>query len=168
MEEQDVPLLRTVLTVDSAVNHADRLGYMEFFIKHGNIEQLKILLAAYTSINNGLPNPKGMALMDTALRLAGEVRNMEVMKTLLEAGATTPSVRISLYRHTTLWHAVEGGDLEVVNMVLAAGADAKSPSCKSDGTTPLQQAAKQGNMELVDLLLKAAANAKQPPPLTKG
>ncbi|CAG8908658.1 unnamed protein product [Penicillium egyptiacum] len=163
LSEGDVHLLRTLLTVDPIVDHINSQVYMAYAIERGNIEQLKILLTAITTINGPLQNSEGKSLLENALYIAGEAGNMELMKILLEAGARIHSVPTPEYHHTTLWHAVEREDLEVVNKVLAAGADVNGPPFEDGGMTPLQQAAKKGNMELVDLFLKAGANVNQEP-----
>ncbi|KAJ5493730.1 hypothetical protein N7463_009817 [Penicillium fimorum] len=200
LSEGDVPLLRNFLTVDRIVDHADSRGYMQYAIKHGNLEQFRILLTANGTVNGLLKDSKEEPLLQTAVRfrkteivsllletgvdinatynspdrhrfgpggtalyIAGEAENVEVMTILLKAGVMIHDVPTPRYQKTTLWHAVKRGDLEVVKMVLAAGADVNGPLLEDGGVSPLQQAAKQGNMELVDLLLRAGANVNQEP-----
>ncbi|KAK4864057.1 hypothetical protein LT330_010267 [Penicillium expansum] len=198
LSEGDIPLLQTLLSVDHIIDHSDSRAYMQYAIRLGNIEQLKILLTANGAVKRLLQNSKQEPLLQTAakarkdemvsllleagvdvnethdptyrfvsgvtaLHLAGESGNMELMKILLKARARIHDVPTPKYPNTTLWHAVKGGDVEVVNMVLTAGADVNGPPFEGGGMTPLQQAAEQGNMELVDLFLKAGANVNQTP-----
>lgn len=198
LSEGDIPLLRTLLTVDRIVDHTDSRLYMQYAMEHGNIEQFKILLTVHSAVNGILQNSKEEPLLQTAVRsrnleivsllleagvyidqirdpsyffgpgktalhVAGETGDMEMMKILLDAGARINALPTPKHPNTTLWYAVEGGDLEVVNRVLAAGADVNSPPFEDGGMTALQQAAKQGNMELVDLFLEAGANVNQNP-----
>ncbi|KGO39544.1 hypothetical protein PEX1_008180 [Penicillium expansum] len=44
LSEGDIPLLQTLLSIDHIIDHSDSRAYMQYAIRLGNIEQLKILL----------------------------------------------------------------------------------------------------------------------------
>lgn len=164
IEHGNIEQFEVLLTANTAVNgllqNWEGQSLLETAVRAGKNKIVSLLLEAGVDINetHQMSLPRG-----TALHLAGEMGNMELMKILLEAGARIHDIPTPKHEKTTLWHAIEGRDLEVVNKVLAAGAYVNGPPVEKGGMTPLQQAAKQGNMELVDLFLKAGANVNQEP-----
>ncbi|MCG8458612.1 MAG: ankyrin repeat domain-containing protein [Holophagales bacterium] len=90
----------------------------------------------------------------TPLALAAETGMTEVVRTLLEAGAS-PDHGGAL---TPLEAAVLEGDPEIVRLLIDAGADLNRRS--GDGFTPLMSASMAGDEELARMLLEAGARVR--------
>lgn len=99
----------------------------------------------------------------TALWIATERRQLEVLKALLAAGVApdaqnAPAVE---YGKTLVFEAVDTGETEFVRVLSEAGADAKAAN--EYGVTPLSEAARTGNLEMCQVLLKAGADPNAAP-----
>ncbi|MFL6199071.1 MAG: ankyrin repeat domain-containing protein [Thermoanaerobaculia bacterium] len=99
----------------------------------------------------------------TALWIATERRQLEVLKALLAAGVApdaqnAPSME---YGKTIVFEAVDTGETEFVRVLAEAGADAKAAN--EYGVTPLAEAARTGNLEMCQVLLKAGADPNAAP-----
>ena len=94
---------------------------------------------------------------NTALHVAVEHGNLEIVKLLLESGA---NVNIkNKYKLTPIWmfdDEEEGKALEIFRLLIAKGADVNLPN--EDKETLLMRACEDDNLEVVKLLLKAGAN----------
>lgn len=88
---------------------------------------------------------------ESALELAAEQGNSEIIRTLLDAGAN-PNYSQS---EVPLVRAVNKGNIEAVETLLERGANIDEDSF---GGTALRQAVIKGNLEIVQLLVLAGAN----------
>lgn len=93
----------------------------------------------------------------TALGYAASTGNHEVVRVLLEAGASISHRTVN--GHTALMVAVERGHLKVVRLICDAEADLSNRA--NDGCTVLMRAADHGHMEVVRELSSAGANVHQ-------
>ncbi len=99
------------------------------------------------------PGPGG----ETALGLAAQYGDMEIVAALLTAGAD-PNLGSSKLKTPPILDAAENGHTGVVEKLLKAGAN---PDAKdANGATPLVEAADWGDPEMVKLMLDAGADAK--------
>lgn len=99
----------------------------------------------------------------TALWIAIERRQLDVLKALLAAGVApdaqnAPSME---YGKTIVFEAVDTGDAAFVRALAEAGADVKAAN--EYGVTPLSEAARTGNLEMCQILLKAGADPNAAP-----
>lgn len=99
----------------------------------------------------------------TALWIATERRQLDVLKTLLSGGVApdaqnAPPVE---YGKTIVFEAVDTGETEFVRVLAEAGADVKTGN--DYGVTPLSEAARTGNLEMCQVLLKAGADPNAAP-----
>ena len=99
----------------------------------------------------------------TALWIATERRQLDVLKALLSGGVTSdaqnaPPVE---YGKTIVFEAVDTGDAAFVRVLTEAGADVKAAN--EYGVTPLSEAARVGNLEMCEILLKAGADPNAAP-----
>jgi ankyrin repeat protein len=108
----------------------------------------------------------------TALMVAADLSKTEIVKALLDAGASpdaTSAPAVSEWRFgrpqepspggegwTALMFASAAGDLEAVEALLAAGAHLEARS--SRGSNPLILTSRTGNLEIVSRLLEAGAS----------
>jgi ankyrin repeat protein len=99
----------------------------------------------------------------TALWIATERRQLDVLKALLGAGVA-PDARNAPpveYGKTIVLEAVDTGETEFVRALAEAGADAKAAN--EYGVPPLAEAARTGNLEMCQVLLKAGADPNAAP-----
>ena len=93
----------------------------------------------------------------TALHLSASDGHLEVVRLLLEAGASYD--RAANDSTTPLHIAAILCHWEVVRLLLEKGASCHQAA--SDGTTPLHEAARMGHVEMARLLLKAGASCHE-------
>ena len=118
----------------------------------GDIEAMRRLIAQDPGLANARQCPAGA----TPLHVAAERGHDDVVRLLLEAGATVDSRRIEGL--TPLHLAAGVGRFATVRRLLAAGADPNSR--ESGGWTPLHRAASQGHDNVVRLLLPLGADPR--------
>ena len=99
----------------------------------------------------------------TALWVATERRQIEVVKALLEGGVkpdekNAPSVDGG---KSLVFEAVDSENIELLRLLVEAGADAKSGNDYE--VTPLGEAARTGRLEMCQILLKAGADPNTAP-----
>lgn len=99
----------------------------------------------------------------TALWLATERRQLEVLKTLLAKGVApndqnAPAVEGG---KSIVFEAVDTGDAAYVRALVEAGADAKKANDYE--VPPLAEAARTGNLEMCQILLKGGADPNAAP-----
>ncbi|KAI0435918.1 ankyrin [Xylaria telfairii] len=116
------------------------------------------------SFGNGYP----ILTNQTAMLLAIEIRNQELVKLLIESGANVNLELRHLVRRTPLQKAAEEGDLEMVRLLLQYGAEVNAKPAIALGGTALQLAAISGNCELACELLSRGASLYMPPPKIGG
>lgn len=99
----------------------------------------------------------------TALWIATEQRQLDVLKALLTGGVTPDAQNAPAmeYGKTIVFEAVDSGDAELVRVLTEAGADAKAAN--EYGVTPLAEAARTGNLEMCEILLAAGADPNAAP-----
>lgn len=90
----------------------------------------------------------------TALIIASEIGNIEIVKLLLEYGADTDIQTEN--RVTALISAIANDHIEIVKLLLEYGADTNVQD--EDGWVPLMSATEIGNIEIVKLLLEYRAD----------
>ena len=99
----------------------------------------------------------------TALWVATETRQLEVLKALLAAGVApneknAPPAEAG---KTIVFQAVDTGEASYVRALVEAGADAKLAN--EYGVTPLSEAARTGQLEMCEILLKGGADPNAAP-----
>ena len=112
-----------------------------------------------------LSRPRNPNVADTdgrsPLHYGAQNGHVEVMRLLLEAGATRDARDTKTQRATPLMLAAASGHTDSVDLLLQAGAQTDLATL-ADGTTPLWIAAKRGHEEVVRLLLDAGADIDKP------
>jgi len=132
----------------------------EAFLKavaEGDSAHVALFLEA--GIDPSVKNPLGR----TALWVATERRQLEVLKTLL-AGGVAPNEKnapVVEYGRSIVFQAVDTGDAAFVRALVEAGADAKKANDYE--VPPLAEAARTGNLEMCQILLKAGADPNAAP-----
>src|SRR5262249_19253746 len=87
---------------------------------------------------------------------AAQSGDVEIVRTLVEAGAAVRDLCDCAGAESPLWAATVGGDTEGVDYLLAAGADPNVGAFA--GATPMHVAVQRGHHELVPRLLAAGAD----------
>jgi uncharacterized protein len=118
----------------------------------GDVEHVKLFLEA--GIDLAARNASGR----TALWVATERRQLEVVKALLEGGVkpdekNAPSVDGG---KSIVFEAVDSENTDLLRVLVEAGADARSGN--DYGITPLAEAARTGRLEMCKILIKAGAD----------
>jgi ankyrin repeat protein len=88
----------------------------------------------------------------SALDLAAEAGNLQIINLLLEAGADVDYSQESSPLHM----AVKSGHVDVVKHLIEAGANLEIEA--DDGITPLMEAVERGELEIIRLLVEAGAD----------
>ncbi|KAI1753212.1 ankyrin [Xylaria castorea] len=104
----------------------------------------------------------------TAMLVAIDVEDKELVKLLIEYGADVNLELRYLVRRTPLQKAAEKGDLSMVRLLLQYGADVNAKPGIAMGGTALQFAAISGNCEVACELLSHGAFLYTPPPKIGG
>ncbi|KAJ3079873.1 hypothetical protein HDU99_009899, partial [Rhizoclosmatium hyalinum] len=123
--------------------------------KYGRDENVKIILEA-TGGNTQAADSTFLPSGYTALHFAAGLGHVNVVQTLLDAGATLDLIDKN-GKLTPLMHACRTGQTEVVNLLLEKGADIFASD--NMGRTPLIHAAKNGCFDIVVKLLAEGADA---------
>ncbi len=99
----------------------------------------------------------------TALWIAVERRQLEVLKALLTGGVAPndQNAPVAEYGKTVVFEAVDTGDAAFVRALVEAGADAKKANDYE--VPPLAEAARTGNLEMCQILLKGGADPNAAP-----
>jgi ankyrin repeat protein len=132
----------------------------EAFLKavgEGDSKHVALFLEA--GIDPAVKTPLGR----TALWVATERRQLEVLKTLL-AGGVAPNDQnapVVEYGRSIVMEAVDTGDAAFVRALVEAGADARRAN--EYGVPPLAEAARIGNLEMCQILLKGGADPNAAP-----
>lgn len=118
----------------------------------GDVERVKLFLEA------GIDPSVRSSLGRTALWVATERRQLEVVKALLQGGVkpdekNAPSVDGG---KSIVFEAVDSESTELLRILVEAGADARSGNDYE--VTPLAEAARTGRLEMCKILLKAGAD----------
>lgn len=163
LSEGNTPLLWTLMSIDRILDNINGRTYMQYAIRLGNIEQLKILLTADTAVNRLLQNSREEPLLQTAVK-AGKV---EMVSLLLQAGVDIDEIHEPTYsfrsRGTALHLAGEAGNVELMRILLKAGASIRDiPTPKYPNTT-LWHAVEGGDVDVVNMVLAAGADVNGPP-----
>jgi uncharacterized protein len=117
------------------------------FIKNGNLQAVKTLVAAHADVNAVLPDGS------TPLAWAAYEDDAAVVDLLLKSKAKAATA--DEYGETPLTLACANGNPSIAGKLLDAGADANAG--RWNGETPLMIAARSGNPRLVRLLLDHGA-----------
>ena len=121
-------------------------------VAEGDVEHVKLFLEA--GIDPAARNASGR----TALWVATERRQLEVVKALLQGGVkpdekNAPSVDGG---KSIVFEAVDSENTDLLRVLVEAGADARSGNDYE--VTPLAEAARTGRLEMCKILLKAGAD----------
>ena len=126
-------------------------------VAEGDAKRAALFLEA--GIDPSVKNPSGR----TALWIATERRQLEVLKTLL-AGGVAPNDQNAPTGEggkSIVFEAVDTGDPAFVRALVEAGADAKKANDYE--MPPLAEAARTGNLEMCQILLKGGADPNAAP-----
>lgn len=120
-------------------------------VAEGDVEHVELFLEA--GIDPSVRNASGR----TALWVAAERRQVEVVKALLQGGVkpdekNAPSVDGG---KSLVFEAVDSENTDLLRILVEAGADAKSGNDYE--ITPLAEAARTGRLEMCKILIKAGA-----------
>ena len=169
VKRRDNELLKTMLDAkfdvkDFAKVKDSKMTALGFAISDGKLmnEKLSILLELINRSDlNRIIRRLGDYEIDkkpkTALIIAVESRNEQIVKLLLENGADLHlPARLGLKR-TALQQACEIGSYKMVKLLLEHNANANEEPAYSGGATALQLAAISGSIKIVELLLSHGA-----------
>ena len=126
-------------------------------VAEGDAARVKLFLEA------GIDPSVANASKRTALWIAVERKQSEVLKTLL-AGGVSPDEKNAPPMEagkTVVFEAVDSGDPALVRVLAEAGADVRKVN--EYGVPPLAEAARTGNLEMCEVLLKAGADPNATP-----
>lgn len=99
----------------------------------------------------------------TALQAAAGGGDIDIVKSLFEAGAAIDAEAAETSGRTALQAATEGGHEEIVRFLIANGANVNGEPAPTRGITALEAASARGNIKIVDLLLENKANVNTIP-----
>jgi ankyrin repeat protein len=126
-------------------------------VAEGDAKHAALFLEA--GIDPSVKNASGR----TALWIATERRQLEVLKALLAAGVAPndQNAPVGEGGKSIIFEAVDTGDAAFVRALAEAGADAKTANDYE--VPPLAEAARTGNLEMCQILLKAGADPNAAP-----
>lgn len=126
-------------------------------VAEGDAKHVALFLEA--GIDPSVKNPSGR----TALWIATERRQLEVLKALLAGGVAPNGQNAPMVEggKSIVFEAVDTGDAAFVRALAEAGADVKTANDYE--VPPLSEAARTGNLEMCQILLKAGADPNAAP-----
>ena len=95
---------------------------------------------------------------ETALLVAVKLKNIQMVKFLLDSGANVNFPPTMGVKRTPLQQAAEVGDMAVVQTLMSYGAQVNDPPAYIGGATALQLAAIGGYIGIAEIFLKAGAD----------
>jgi ankyrin repeat protein len=123
----------------------------------GHLEMAKFLIERGANVNAVCKETNSRVKSKlTAMDVAGEEENLELLELLWSAGATMEkkdAVRLAM--------AARNGDVKTIASLIRAGVDVNAPS-PFDGETPTYAAAVNGRAEALKMLLDAGATIAPP------
>jgi ankyrin repeat protein len=146
-------VVKTLIAAGASVNHRDSDGNedsaLDYAVSGGYLETVQALLAAKADLKTCTNRP-------TPLMKAARLRNLELVRALLSAGADVNSTCAG----TALSTAAGEGNLEMVRFLLSQGAKVNTviTSASSSDETALASAALEGHLDVVQVLLAAKAD----------
>ena len=105
---------------------------------------------------------------ETVLQIATRWSKINMIQTLIDAGANLNVPAGPRCGRTALQNATEMGSLEIVRLLLSQGADVNAPAGYEKGITVLQGGMRKGILKMVLELLEAGANIKAAPAVIDG
>jgi ankyrin repeat protein len=123
---------------------------------NGSPEIFQFLREHGATVNAPIGNIFGLS----ELALAVQIRNLAIVRELLDAGANVNSLPAECEGRTAL-QAAAGGlfeNTDIVQLLLERGADVNALSARENGTTALGAAAGHGHFQVALILLKAGAD----------
>jgi ankyrin repeat protein len=126
-------------------------------VAEGDAEHVKLFLEA------GIDPSVRNASNRTALWVATERRQIEVVKTLFQSGVKPDEKNAPAMEggKSLVFEAVDSENTELLRLLVEAGADAKSGNDYE--VTPLGEAARTGRLEMCQILIKAGADPNAAP-----
>ena len=126
-------------------------------VAEGDVEHVKLFLEA------GIDPSARNASNRTALWVATERRQTEIVKALLEGGVKPDEKNAPALDggKSLVFEAVDSENTELLRLLVEAGADAKTAN--DYGVPPLSEAARTGRLEMCQILLKAGADPNAAP-----
>lgn len=164
--------LLALLVLAAPPVHGDQAGAREELKKKGIAFTPEVFLRKVSEgdaanvrlfVEAGIDPSARNDLQRTALWIATEQRQLEVLKALL-AGGVAPNEKNAPpmdYGKSIVFEAVDTGDAAFVRALVEAGADAKTAN--DYGVPPLAEAARTGRLEMCEILLKAGADPNAAP-----
>jgi ankyrin repeat protein len=142
-------------------HYEDSSLLLDIASKEGDLRSVEMILKASEEAKSHLGND--------ALRIASGLGHVDIVKRLLEEGAS-PNVRggSGWYQNTALIEASGRGHLGVVKVLLAAGADVNMRAVVPKDDSPydaLSVAIQNGHIESAKLLVRSAADVNWHAPL---
>jgi len=130
-----------------------------FLLKVAEGDAAHAVLFVEAGIDPAVRNPANR----TALWIATERRQLEVLKALIAAGVAPDEKNAPPMEagKSIVFEGVDTGDPAFVRTLAEAGADAKKAN--EYGVPPLAEAARVGNLEMCEILLKAGADPNAAP-----
>ena len=157
--------IKMFLEAGADINEKNEYCYspLDIAIKYGNLEAVKFLISKGAKINKDDYDPSHISNEkndgETTLHLALYHNQIEIFKTLLEAGADINAT--CEHGNSVLHYAVYNGDLEAIRTLVERGADINKVNISEDNFipigTPLDLAIYFNNTEVIDLLRSVGA-----------
>ncbi|KAK5661136.1 hypothetical protein OQA88_11026 [Cercophora sp. LCS_1] len=122
--------------------------------KGGRVETMVGLIANGADINKRLKVDK---VSRTALEIASETGNIEMLEMLLEHGAEVNTPAEYVRGATALQLAAIKGHIKIAEMLVDVGADVNAPGAEINGRTALEGAAEHGRIDMLHWLLQWGA-----------
>ncbi|KAJ0421507.1 ankyrin repeat-containing domain protein [Aspergillus carlsbadensis] len=109
------------------------------------------------------PDLQGHPFSDTPLQMSARLGNEQLVRMLLDAGATVNAPAQGFNGRTALQAAAESGNLNIAQLLVECGADVNATGANNRGLTAIQAAALQGHGPMFELLLAKGAHINAPP-----